>query len=305
MPEVRETLDAHLDVEREPTLTARSIYGQKVWSLACLDWEWLRSNVERILPSGQEDALRFNAAWGSFVGFNQPNTILLPVLMPSYQRAVAQIAQGPAMKHGPFSPENRLAEHLMVYAGDGKLQFGAEDRILDEFYALASDKLRGHAIWFVGTSISAQTGGVPDHVLVRLRALFERRLDAAKQAASPDAFTKELAQFGYWFTSERFEERWSIETLLATLQLTKNTKAEMEVVKLLAERCPRLPVECVACLGLMVEGDRERCLAWVEMTPAGSQTRTGEQSTGSRIFREASNRKPDCERALRVQKLLG
>ena len=49
-----------------------------------------------------------------------------------------------------------------------------------------------------------------------------------------------------------------METLLATLQLTKKTQSEMDVVKLLAERCPRYPVECVACLRLMVEGDSER-----------------------------------------------
>ena len=69
-----------------------------------------------------------------------------------------------------------------------------------------------------------------------------------------------MANFGYWFTSEKFDERWSIEMLLATLQLTKKTESEMDVVKLLAERCPRYPVECVACLRLMVEGDRERWL---------------------------------------------
>ena len=34
----------------------------------------------------------------------------------------------------------------------------------------------------------------------------------------------------------------------------------MDVVKLLAERCPKYPVECVTCLRLMIEGDRERWL---------------------------------------------
>ena len=258
MPEVREVLDAHLDTQKEPTLSIRSIYGRHLTSLAGLDWDWLRANVDRILPPGQDDPPRFNAAWESFIGFNQPHPILLPVLMPAYRRAVRQIATPSPTKRRPVSPEDRLVEHLMVYYWLEKLKFGAEDGLLDEFYAVAPDGVRGHAMWFVGTSVSRWGDEAPAEAFERLRQLFQRRLEVARQAASPETFTKELSNFGYWFTSEKFEERWSIETLVATLQLTTKTQAEMDVVKLLAERCPRYPVECVACLRLMVEGDSER-----------------------------------------------
>jgi hypothetical protein len=258
MPEVREVLDAHLDTQKEPTLSIRCIYGKHLTSLAGLDWDWVRANVDRILPPGPDDPPRFNAAWESFIGFNQPNTILLPVLMPAYRRAVRQIATLSPTKRRAVSPEDRLVEHLMVYYWLEKLKFGAEDGLLDEFYAVAPDGVRGHAMWFVGTSVARWGDEAPAEAFERLLQLFQRRLEAAQQAASPETFTKELSNFGYWFTSEKFEERWSIETLLATLQLTTKTQAEMDVVKLLAERCPRYPVECVACLRLMVEGDSER-----------------------------------------------
>jgi hypothetical protein len=260
MPEVREILDEHLDIEKEPTLTIRSVYGRHLSSFAGLDWDWLRSNVDRILPVGEADPPRFNAAWDSFIRFNQPNTVLLSVLMTAYQRAVQQTATPPLTKRNAVSPEDRLAQHLMVYYWVGKLKFDAEDRLLDDFYSLAPDALRGHAMWFVGTSISKWDDAAPVEVFDRLRDLLQRRLQASREAASPEAFMKELANFGYWFISEKFEERWSMDTLLAILQLTKKTESEMDVVKLLAERCPRYPVECVACLRLMVEGDRERWL---------------------------------------------
>jgi hypothetical protein len=258
LPEVREILDAHLDIQREATLTIRSVYGRHLSSLAGLDWEWLRANVDRILPPGNDDPPRFNAAWESFIGLNQPNTVLLSVLMPAYQRAVRQIATPSLTKRRHVSPEDRLVEHLMVYYWLGKLEFGADDRLLDEFYAVAPDEVRGHAMWFVGTSVSRWDERAPAEVFERLRELVQRRLQAAQQAASPETFTKELANFGFWFTSEKFEERWSMEMLLATLQLTRKTQSEMGVVKLLAERCTRYPVECVACLRFMVEGDSER-----------------------------------------------
>lgn len=260
MPEVREVLDARLEIEREPTLTIRSIYGRHLSSLAGLDWDWLRTNVNRILPLGQDDPPRFSAAWESFVSFNPPNTVLLPVLMPAYQRAVAQIGKAPGMMRHPASPEDRLVEHLIVYYWLGRLDFGSADGLLDDFYSGAPDELRGHATWFIGTSVSHWDDGAPTEVYDRLRKLIERRLEVAKPPASPETFAKELANFGWWFASQKFEERWSLDTLLATLQLTKKTEAEMDVVKLLAERCPRYPVECIGCLRLMVEGDRERWL---------------------------------------------
>ena len=260
MPEVRDVLEAHLNVEREPTLTIRSTYGRHLTALAGLDWDWLRTHVERILLVAQDDPRPFSAAWESFVSFNQPNTTLLPVLIPSYQRAVAQIGKIPPMMRRPASPEDRLAEHLMVYYWLGSLEFGSADGLLDGFYSAAPDELRGYATWFVGTSVSRWHDGAPPQVFDRLRNLIERRLDAAKQAASPEMFVEELANFGWWFTSKKFEERWSLETLLSVLRLTKKAEGEMDVVKLLLERCPRYPVECVLCLRLMVEGDRERWL---------------------------------------------
>jgi hypothetical protein len=260
MPEVRAVLEAHLDVEREPTLTIRSVYGRHLTSLAGLDWDWLRANVSRILPEGAEDPARFTAAWESFVCFNPPNTTLLPVLTPAYRRAVSQIGRQGGMMHRPELPDDRLAEHLMVYYWLGSLEFGSADGLLEAFYATVPDKLRGHAMWFVGTSVSHWDEGAPPQIFDRLGKLVERRLEAARQAASPADFVHELANFGWWFASEKFDERWSLQTLLAVLQLTRKAEGEMDVVKLLAARCTRYPVECVTCLRLMIEGDRERWL---------------------------------------------
>jgi hypothetical protein len=131
---------------------------------------------------------------------------------------------------------------------------------MDGFYDVASADLRAHATWFVGTSVPNWGDEAPPEAYERLRKLIARRLEAARLAPSPAGFVKELANFGYWFVSGKFEERWALDTLLSALRLTKKTESEMAIVKLLAERCPRYPVECVACLRLMVEGDRERWL---------------------------------------------
>lgn len=257
MPEVREVLEAHLDVRQEPTKTIRSVYGDHLTLLAWLDWNWLEPNLGRILPLADAEYAFFKAAWSSFVVFNTPNTTLLRALPACYSKAIHHLGNDVIPRHSVRSPEEALAEHLMVYYWLAALEFGGRDQLLDDFYALAADNIRGHAIWFIGTSVPGWDDKPPLEVFVRLQNLFSRRLEAARNAVSPDAFRSELSNFGHWFTSERFDEHWSIETLLASLQLSKRTSPEMDVVKRLSDICQRYPTECVSCLSLIIEGDRE------------------------------------------------
>jgi hypothetical protein len=257
MPEVREVLDAHLDLSHEPTRTIRSVYGRHLTWLAWLDWNWLEANLGRILPMADTDYAFFRAAWSSFVVFNWPNLALFRALKGCYRKAIQHLGKDIIPRHSVKSPEDALAEHLMIYYWQGALELGGDDHLLDDFYASASNAVRGHAIWFVGSSVAGWKDETQPEVFGRLQSLFGGRVEAARSVASPDAFSAELGNFGTWFTSEKFDERWSLQTLLAALQLSKKTVAEMDVIKRLRDMCPRYPVECVACLRLMAEGDQE------------------------------------------------
>jgi hypothetical protein len=257
MPEVREVLEAHLDVAQEPTRTIRSVYGDHLTLLAWLDWTWLQANVARILPLAEADYPFFSAAWRSFVVFNSPNTTLLGVLIPCYRKAVDRLGRDVLPRHSVRSPEDALAEHLMAYYWLGALDIGGPDQLLDAFFAQASNQVRGHAIWYIGISAAGWKDEAPPEVFVRLQSLFDRRLAAATNAPAADDFGGELANFGHWFTSEKFDESWSVRTLLAALRLSKKILPEMDVMTRLDEICPRYPVESVECLRLIIEGDKE------------------------------------------------
>jgi len=151
---------------------------------------------------------------------------------PAYQRAIAQIGRPEGLMRQSASPEDRLTEHLMVYCWLGTLDFGAAGGLRDAFYATAPDKLRGHAMWFIGTSVSHWDEAAPPQVYDRLKRLVKTRLDVAQNASCPADFGSELANFGWWFASEKFDERWSLEMLLSALRLTRKAEGEMEVVML-------------------------------------------------------------------------
>jgi hypothetical protein len=260
MPEVREILDANLQLESEPTLTIRSVYGQFLPTLATLDWEWLQDRLPRILPPAPENVSLFRAAWESFISFCEPHSALLSVLMPAYTIAVSQIGKVKCMMRHPADPEIRLAEHLMVYYWLGNVSFDSDDHLLEHFYRTAPDGIRGHAMWFVGRSVAQWDENVPHEVLTRLRNLMEIRLAAAQATSSAGDYQSELANFGWWFISGKFDQQWAIGILLAALQLTKRVDAEMDVAERLADLCRSYPLECVSCLRLMIEGDRDRWL---------------------------------------------
>jgi hypothetical protein len=256
MPEVREILDRHLDISQEPRLTIRSVYGQALSFLASLDWEWFRANVGRILPLGQDGSAYFKTAWESFVVFNHPHETLLRELEPAYRKAIADI-NAPRMLKSPASPDDSLSEHLMVYYWRGQLTFEGKDGLLENFYTQASDGVRGHAMWFVGRSVAGSQDAAPPEVFERLKNLMELRLRVIEQNAATAPFTKELAAFGWWFTADKLDDEWSLEMLLKVLHRTKTIDGGMDVVKMLAGLSSRHPVACVACLDLIVQGDRD------------------------------------------------
>jgi len=172
-------------------------------------------------------------------------------------RAVAEIGEDRVGRH-TGTPKQSLVEHLMAYYWREHLELDGDDRILEDFYRRAPGGLRGHALWFIGRSAAGWNEEVPPRVMERLRILVDRRVAAAEHSDQPATFERELSHFGWWFTSKKFEDRWSVETLLRVLRITKKAQDEIDLMKRLAELSPEYPIECVECLGLLIEGDRER-----------------------------------------------
>jgi hypothetical protein len=160
------------------------------------------------------------------------------------------------MKH-PATSDDRLGEHLVIYYWLDKLQLESKDGLVRDFFSHASEHARAHLMWFVGRSVSYWEETVPASVYERLRALFEHRLAAAKATPTAASFEKELSNFGFWFVSGKFDERWCLDTLISVLKLTGKIEFKREVTKHLSELCAQFPLECVKALRAMIDGSKE------------------------------------------------
>lgn len=255
MPEVREVLDAHLDVAQEPSLAIRAVYGQWFPWLVLLDSNWARDNAKRIFPIGQGEEALLEAAWNTYVTFCRPYDNVLDILREQYRHAVERIGCRRDDTRWLANPDERLAEHLMVFYWRGKLSLG--EPLLTAFWEKAPDGLRGHAIEFVGRALKQTKGDIPAEILDRLKKLWELRLAIAKKAQQPSDFEKEMAAFGWWFVSDKFDVSWAIAQLFESLQLVHQTDPEHMVLEHLARTVESHPVESAQCLRILAEGDRE------------------------------------------------
>ncbi|MEW6724485.1 MAG: hypothetical protein AB1331_06145 [Bacillota bacterium] len=255
MPEVREVLDARLDVAQEPSLAIRAVYGQWFPWLVLLDSEWARDSAARIFPIGQGEEALLEAAWNTYVTFCRPYDNVLDILREQYRHAVERIGCRRDDTRWLANPDERLAEHLMVFYWRGKLSL--EDPLLTAFWENATDALRGHALGYVGHALEQTSGEIPAEVLDRLTQLWAVRLAWAKQSQSPTDLVKEMAAFGRWFVSDKFDVGWAIAQLSESLQLVHQTDLDHMVLEHLARTVETHPVESAQCLRIIAEGDRE------------------------------------------------
>lgn len=266
MAEVRDVLDEHLDVARDSSLAVRAVYGQWFPWLVLLDKSWARNNVGRIFPSGESEKRYRDAAWETYIFFCSPYDEVFEVLRDQYAAAIERLDASREETRQLGDPDDRLAEHLMTFYWRGKLNLDDPDGILSEFWRKASDPIRGHALSYIGRSLDQWKDTVPPQPLQRLKLLWEGRLTAAKEAATPDNYITEMSAFGWWFVSEKFEDTWAIKQLDEALKIAGKVEHEEAVVERLASLSQNMPREAVRCLEALVKGDRDdwRIHGWRE-----------------------------------------
>jgi len=255
MPEVEKILDYHLNPSNDPSLAIRAVYGQWFPWLVLLDFRWAASRVTKIFPL--EEKLRDfrDAAWETYIIFCKPYDNVYDLLREEYFRAIERIGIASSERRHIADPDERLAEHLMIYYWLGKINLDEPGGLLERFYEGASEPLRSHAIEFVGRSLQQTKGKVSKNAISRLQALWQHRMNAALSLKIP--FRAELAAFGWWFSSGKFDDIWAIEKLIGILKLIGEVEPDYLVVKHLARIASKMPLPAVECLSMMIEGGKK------------------------------------------------
>jgi hypothetical protein len=209
--EARELLDRHLDPAVEPTAAVHSLYGKWFPYLATADPAWAADNVARIFPADDERLWR--AAWQSYLRFNNVWANAFRLLVDQHRRGIEALTD--EVEDEPILGDvgTALVNHLMTAYRYGMTDFDDGSGLLELFYERASLVRRAAAIESVGFGLS-DSDELTAEQQGRLRALWERRLEAVRESDEENA-GEELRGFTWWFASGKFDPAWSLEQLAA------------------------------------------------------------------------------------------
>jgi hypothetical protein len=259
MPEVRDVLHRHLDPSDDPSPAIRSVYGQWFPWLVMLDQEWVIQSIPKIFPIEASQYNLRDAAWEAYIIFCNPYNNVYDILSEEYYRAVGRI-DITSGKRRRYDPEKRLAEHLMRFYWSGKIGLDEPDGLIALYFARAPDALRGYALEFVGRSLYNTTEKVPSELLARLQALWGWRMNFMHGETQDASHTTELAAFGWWFGSGKFEDAWAIAQLELVLSRNEKVEANHLVIEHLDSLITSMPLSVVRCLTMLIKGDEQ---GWV------------------------------------------
>ncbi len=253
MPEVLEVLNSHLDTSQDPSLAIRAVYGQWFPWLSLMDSDWARNKAALIFPLDNEKKAYFQAAWNVYINSWPPFNDVLEFLREHYHHAVKMIDENESGDRFEVSVGYKLAEHLMVYYWRGKLEH--DDPLLIEFWAKAPDKIRGHAIEFVGQALMQTKNEIGYDIIKGLQNLWEDRISKTK--SDPANNQKEISSFGWWFISEKFDLKWSLTELAEALRCFPKSEPDDMVIEQLSKNVEAYPDKVLECLNLLVRGHKE------------------------------------------------
>ncbi len=252
--EARDVLSRHLNESEDTSLAVRAVYGIWFPRLYVLDRDWATGNQRRIFPLEPEAEDLFRAAWSAYINYSAAYDDLFRTLSQEYGRAVETVGTWP--ENRPPRPDEGLAKHLVVLHARGQTVAADSRRLHEGFWANAPDPLRARAVFCAGRMLGA--GPVSQDALERLLALWEGRA-AEIQAGDPGEHSHELAAFGSWFSSGRFDAAWSLEQLAAVMKLLARVPGEngaplwplynaTEHLERYVADHPAATLECVAAL---------------------------------------------------------
>jgi len=214
----------------------------------------MRASAGRIFPLDEASRKLHDVAWGAYLLFCWPGALAFEILQAHYRLAVSRLLEPKTEGRRREDLDERLGCHLVYLCGQGVV--AVDNEILRSFFAKAPDELRSKVVAFVGRSLKDQKAEGLGSVLPRFKGLWEWRMSEIGKEAIVEKHRRELAAFGWWFGSDKFDDEWAVEMILRVLRLAKHVEADFFVTKRLVRIVDSKPEVAVECFRLMVEGAR-------------------------------------------------
>jgi hypothetical protein len=252
LPEVAAFLERHLDPIRDPSPASRAMFGLYLSRLVAVDERWVREHLPLFFPTDPALAASRDATWTSYVEHSEPYPQMLDLVRDEYERSLRALAE----PGGERADRDRFVECIvrhvvgLYWLGSIPLQGG----LLDDFYTHADVATRAALLKHVGFAFY-HAESVDPAIAARVQALWAYRVAEAKTSRTGPV---ELAQFGWWFASGKFEDQWCLDQLRSMLEMNVYPEMEFAVAETLGRLAESRPLPALDCLARMLTSEGER-----------------------------------------------
>ena len=133
-----------------------------------------------------------------------------------------------------------IGDYLLVHYLWGSISPG----LLDEFWAVAPERLRKHVMWFLGNEMR-RGADMPADIRARGRAYWEMRLAAGEAAKNREHFRGELGAIGSWTLDTVIPSDWLLAQMLRMLKAGYAPSNSYSVIEWAAKISPQHPDDAV------------------------------------------------------------
>jgi hypothetical protein len=232
LPEVAEVLDAHLDIERDPSLAIRSVFGEAFPTLHWLDATWTSERVLKVFPSDPAATRYRDAALATFLIYRPAFSSLWPIMRAVYEDAVRDIGEHAAADHD--KAHARLGIHLLLFHTYG---LEGADTAIREFMQRAPAALQRTVLDQIGRYLSQELKEAKPEMIERVRSFW----DWYDELAEKQEDRQGLQAFGWWLAGGKLGLDWSASHALTVLKRGEMLEPDHLVVEYLIEVAPANP----------------------------------------------------------------
>ncbi len=260
-PRVWSILDRHLDTAIDPSPAVRAVYGQDVPFLHQVSPEWAAANVERILGtsgSTEIDTRLRDVGWGAFLFMRNPTRQMVELLKPIYRQRLSNPSVPSLDVKATQTLASRAGEHVLFLYAQGAIELNSKDGFVNVFFSNADSEARSSALGRLGWHLE-RWDDPTTAVVERLQQLWDWRVKSMNR--SPDLV--ELASFGSWFRSGKFQRAWAIGQLAGAARLGASFEIPGLLVEKLCGFAREFPGECFEVLSRLVEDKDPADVNWV------------------------------------------
>lgn len=253
----------------------RAVMGRYLSWLLFFGEDWVRSNLDLIFPAAGNLA---DAAWlGHLLNDSFPAKALMPEMASYYRREIAQLKDVKPAEENDYR-EDRLGQYLLVLYLWSSISPG----LLEEFWAVAPERLRKRVMWFLGSEMQRSTD-MPADIRARGQAYWEMRLAAGEAAKNKEYFRGELGVIGNWTLGTTIPSDWLLAQMLRMLKAGYAPSNSYSVMEWAAKISPLHPDGVVELIeALFLSPHTEQCAYVTDQVAVRTILQSGMESTNTK-----------------------